>query len=127
MMARIKITKKDEDEAEREPEELAKDMAKDVADEVDLSNPGPRGAESMRPARPDDSDSDEDPNIDPDTNYPKIALLRVSVGADDERSMDEWIEDIRKDLANHKNTTVLTKHFLVDGEPIAAHKVATDE
>lgn len=62
--------------------------------------------------------------IDPDENYPKILHLIVTAGAGDERSMDDFIDNVRTALASNastKNVTVLLQHYQIDGQHILSH------
>lgn len=107
-----------------EADELAKGMAEDVAKDVNDPTPPPS---RMEAEGPEEADPNEDLNIDPDKNYPKIALLRVTVGDDDEQGMDEWLETVREALKDvTKNTTVLTTHRLIDGKQVANHRYEED-
>lgn len=51
--------------------------------------------------------------------HPKVATLRISVGAEDERSIEEFIQDAKDTLAPLcKNVTALGGYYLIDGQPI---------
>lgn len=102
-----------EPEPDEDVEELAKGMAKDVAEGV---SPKPLTRPKVERADP-----DEDLNIDPATNYPKIVMLRVTV--DDDQSMDDWIDKVKDTLKDvTKNATVLTKHRIVNGKQVSEHR-----
>ena len=49
----------------------------------------------------------------------KVVTIRVSVGAEDKRSMNDFISDIRDRLVDEaSNITSLSEYYLVDGQPI---------
>jgi hypothetical protein len=62
--------------------------------------------------------------VDPDENYPKLLHMVVSVGAEDTRSMDELVADVKSALLSHadaKMATVLLNQYASEGKHILAH------
>ena len=125
-----------DEDRKREVEEKAETVAKDVAKSTkkqaakkqakDLS----KGSTLRRTpakeaiAKPERNDPLESVTIDPDENYPKILHLVVSVGADDERTMEEFIEDVKDaavSQANAKLVTVLLDKYAIQGKHILSH------
>lgn len=66
---------------------------------------------------------------DPDGEYPKVATVRISWDAEDERDREELTEDLKAYLTRSnsrihaKNVTVLSLVYLVDGESINASEL----
>lgn len=78
------------------------------------------GQESLNPTRK-EHEPLQGVTVDPDANYPKILQLQVSIGDDDTRSMEEFIEDVKDALlsqANAKLATVLLSKVAIDGKHI---------
>lgn len=81
------------------------------------------GREMMSPTRTEHQPL-QGVTVDPDENYPKILHVVVSVGEKDERSMDEFIEDVKDALlskADAKLATVLLSKYAIEGKHILAH------
>lgn len=123
------------DDRKREIEETAETVAKDVVESVKKDERPKKKAtkksslERRTPAKeaatkPERNDPLEGVTIDPDENYPKILHIVTSVGADDERTMEEFIEDVKDALvsqANAKLATVLLNKYAIDGKHILSH------
>ena len=58
----------------------------------------------------------------------KVARLRLSVGADDDRDMAAFVADIREALtaANVKNITSLGEEYIIDGQVVRPEDVHTE-
>lgn len=123
-MAKIQITTRNKTSPEPEPEEPEANENEAKSEEVkELASKVASDVSTAVKERPERLDPDEDLDIEPDKNYPKIALLRVSVGDDDERTMDEWTEAVKEALKDAvKNATILTKHRLVNGKQVSNHR-----
>ena len=59
--------------------------------------------------------------IEEEPQYAKVATLRISVGVEDERSIEEFIQDAKDALQPLcKNVTALGGYYLIDGQPVRA-------
>lgn len=48
----------------------------------------------------------------------KVITLQATVGEDDERSLESFIEDTKAKLSGHKRVTVLNAYYLAGGRPV---------
>lgn len=126
-----------DEEREAEVSKTVEGMASDVtkkATKKTNERPKKKTANKKAPtpareaaSRKDDSKRD-DPlqgvTVDPEENYPKILNMVISVGAEDERSMEEFIKDAKEALTSHadaKVATVLLSKVMIDGKHISSH------
>lgn len=136
-MAKLKITQAEQDAQDEKAatvKEVAENVAKDVGETIS-SDERPKKkakkhkvAERRTPAQERTAPERKgDPlkgvTIDSNENYPKILHLIVTAGADDERSMDDFISDVRSALTNTKakNVTVLLQQYQIQGQHILSH------
>lgn len=150
-MSKLKMTKTEQERAAEAAEATAgmtdeekaaevQAVATQVASDVDKAKPESKAKKDTRPKKelvkerltrtptrevkqPERLDSNplQGATVDPDANYPKILQLQVSVGDDDERSMEEFVDDVKDALvsqANAKLATVLLSKVAIDGKHI---------
>lgn len=106
-----------EDVDTKRPEKKAKKDTRPKHTSIGRKSPG---QETLNPTRK-EHDPLQGVTVDPDANYPKILQLQVSIGDDDQRSMEEFIEDVKDALlsqANAKLATVLLNKVAIDGKHI---------
>lgn len=130
-MGKLKMTNEQKEAAVKEAaENIAQDVSETVASDERPKKKAHRTTKkaSKRTPAQEAADAKADPlkgaTIDPDTNYPKILHLIVTVGSDDTRSMDDFVSQVRETLmdeVNAKHVTALLKQYAIEGQHINSH------